>query len=335
MRFLAALVLCTPIAAQAMPAPRNCDGVRFDRPVKATAFLQLDDDAHRPTLDYARVTKDRCATASIAGVLAFTPTTDDIVAMDDGGRATFRERTVAYDRELTLRSRSDGSLERRYRVDGRPAEYDDAARRWLAAYLPALVQETRWNTSPRAVAVRPVGRIERADDWRPAPRDPLTLEDSLVDIQSSREKALTLRRHAQTSDRVTLAMVMRVARTIPNSTDKALLLESIAPRYLGASDSALAAAFFRTARTVPSSEELRDLLIAAVPFANGSDAVVHSIIDAARLVPSSGDRADVLASLVTSNAVKSESARENFVHATQELPGERDRRRVMLAASRH
>lgn len=329
-RIIALLAFATILAPSAA-AQRDCSGVRFDRMEKITSFTQLDDDSERPSLEFARVNADRCATARISGILGFSSAQTDVVAMADGARADFRERTPAIDHSLSLQARSDGTIERRYRLNGREAAYGESAQRWFATYLPMLIRESRWNTSARIVATR---RVDRAPELVRA-RTPGSLEDSLTDIQSSREKTSSLRRYAQTTDCETLLMVMRVARTIPNSTDRSTLLEYLAPRYLDGRDSTLAAAFFRIARTVPSSEELRDLLISVVPFAGRSETIVTAIIESSRMVPSSSDRAAVLATLVESNAVKSDAAREKFVYATQELPGEHDRRRVMLAASRH
>ena len=161
-----------------------------------------------------------------------------------------------------------------------------------------------------------------------------TLEDSLASIPNSAQRTAALRSYARTSDPETLLAIMRVARTIPNSTDKSRLLETLAPRYLGG-DSTLTRAYFRVVRTVPSSEELSDLLISIVPYAAKSDQIANAIIETSRVVPSSPQRSDVLTALVESGAVRSNAVRENFVDATQDIPGENDRRKVMRAASRH
>ena len=160
------------------------------------------------------------------------------------------------------------------------------------------------------------------------------LEDSLANIPNSGQRTAALRSYARTSDPETLLAIMRVARTIPNSTDKSRLLETLAPRDLGG-DSTLSRAYFRVARTVPSSEELSDLLIFIVPYAAKSDQITNAIIETARGVPSSPQRSDVLIALVESGAVRSNAVRESFVDATLDIPGEYDRRQVMRAASRH
>ena len=162
--------------------------------------------------------------------------------------------------------------------------------------------------------------------------EPSALEDSLLGIPSSSQRARAVRSYAQTDDRATLLSAMRIARTIPSSQDKFRLLETLAPRYLGSGDRTLHTAFFRVARTVPSSEELRDLLIDVVPFAAKSDELALAILELSRIVPSSPDRSDVLTALVESGAVRSNDVQESFADVLQTIPGEQDRQRVARAA---
>ena len=162
--------------------------------------------------------------------------------------------------------------------------------------------------------------------------EPSALEDSLLSIPSSSQRARAVRSYAQTDDRATLLSAMRIARTIPSSEDKSRLLETLAPRYLGSGDRALYTSFFRVARTVPSSEELRDLLIDVVPFAAKSDELAIAVLDLARVVPSSPDRSDVLTALVEGGAVRSNDVRESFADVLQTIPAEQDRQRVARAA---
>jgi len=165
-----------------------------------------------------------------------------------------------------------------------------------------------------------------------ASADYTVVEDSLLSIPSSIQRARAIRAYAQTTDRATLLSAMRLARTVPSSTDKSRLLEALAPRYLGSGDKSLYTAFFRVARTVPSSEELRDLLIDAVPFAAKSDEVAMAVLDVARMVPSSPDRSEVLTALVEGGAVRSNDVRESFADVLQSIPAEQDRQRVARAA---
>lgn len=159
-----------------------------------------------------------------------------------------------------------------------------------------------------------------------------SVEDSLMSIPTSSLRARAIRTYAQTDDRATLLSAMRVARTLPNSTDKARLLEALAPRYLNSTDRTVYTAYFRVAHTVPSSEELRDLLINVVPYAAKSDDIAIAILDAARFVPSSPDRSEVLSTLIESGAIRTNEARANFVDALQSIPAEQDRQRVARIA---
>ena len=162
--------------------------------------------------------------------------------------------------------------------------------------------------------------------------DRSAVEDSLLRLPANSERARAVRAYAQTDDRATLVSAMRIANTLPSSTDKARLLETLAPRYLATGDRVLYSAFFRVARTVPSSEELRDLLIAVVPFASKSDDVALALLDVARIVPSSPDRSEVLTAFVEAGAVRNVDVRESFADVLQAIPSEQDRQRVARAA---
>ena len=163
---------------------------------------------------------------------------------------------------------------------------------------------------------------------------PLSLEDSLLAIPSSRDRMRALLQLGATSDRAMLAMVLRVARSIPNTTDKSRLLTTLAPRYLSDSSVTLVASFFRVARTIQSSEEKRDFLIDVTPYAAKSAGIANAVIENAREVPSSPDRADVLAALAEAGAIRRDDVKENFTDALQEIPGKRDRERVERVVAR-
>lgn len=158
------------------------------------------------------------------------------------------------------------------------------------------------------------------------------LEDSLLSIRSSSARATALRRVALAGDRADLLTVMRVARTVPSSTDRARLLGAIASRYLDGSDETLATAYLRTARTIPSSEELRDLVIDILPLVASSETRVLNVLETVGAMPSSRDRALVLTAIVQAGAVRSDAVRLRFAEAVRALPSERDRRQVARVA---
>ena len=86
------------------------------------------------------------------------------------------------------------------------------------------------------------------------------LESSIAKVASSTDRTAVLEAFGQTDDRDQLLAVMRVAATIPASTDKANLLSALAPRYLGRNDAALREAFFKTLVTIPASTDRANVL---------------------------------------------------------------------------
>jgi beta-lactamase regulating signal transducer with metallopeptidase domain len=161
------------------------------------------------------------------------------------------------------------------------------------------------------------------------------LEAAIASINSSGDKTAVLATYGRTKDRDMLLSVMRIARTINSSGDKARLLEDLAANYLGGTDKELHDAFFLTASTIPSSGDLRNLLETVIPYSQRSSDIVMHIIEASRLVPSSGDRADVLIMLIETGSVRSKEQRDAFFAAANTVPSEGDRARVLQAAARH
>ena len=78
---------------------------------------------------------------------------------------------------------------------------------------------------------------------------------------------------------------------------------------------------------------MRNTLMLAIPYAARSADVTRHIIRAARLVPSSGDRSQVLIALVSSGVVTTRELRDAFMTATAEVESDGDRLRVLQAAA--
>jgi beta-lactamase regulating signal transducer with metallopeptidase domain len=161
------------------------------------------------------------------------------------------------------------------------------------------------------------------------------LEDAFAAVASSGDRTAVLQDYGQTNDRDMLLTVMRIAKTIPSSGDKANLLTGLTARYLGANDRALREAFFAAAVTIPSSGDLANVLGTAVPFAAKSTDVALAVIDAASHIASSGDRSNVLVALADAGAVKTSATHDAYLGAAKDIPSSGDMRRVLEAITRH
>jgi hypothetical protein len=164
-------------------------------------------------------------------------------------------------------------------------------------------------------------------------RSAVALEEALISMGSSGDKAAVAQLYGQTNDRDMLLAMMRVAQTIASSGDKSRLLQLLAPRYLAGKDRDLHDAYFAVAQQIPSSGDMRNVLHIAIPYGAGSPDIAQKIIETARIIPSSGDRSAVLVSLVTSGALQTKELRDAFFSAAAEVPSEGDRSRVLQAAA--
>jgi hypothetical protein len=214
------------------------------------------------------------------------------------------------------------------------------------SHYEALMAAERLSNTDLDKVVRHAGRnLQSSGDLRavlekaaPTQRGGLrsgsALEEAMTHMASSGDKTAVLQLYGQTNDRDMLLSVMRVARSIQSSGDKSGLLEQLAQRYLGHNDRELSTAFFQTAVTVQSSGDLRNVLEMATPHAAKSADETLLLIDAARGVASSGDRAEVLITLVQSGAVQGTRVRDAFFDVAGSVPSSGDRTRVLEAAGR-
>ena len=161
------------------------------------------------------------------------------------------------------------------------------------------------------------------------------LETAVGAVASSTDRTAVLSAFGQTDDRDQLLVVMRLAETIPSSTDKANLVSELAPRYLGRNDAALRDAFFKTVVTIPSSTDLASVLDDVIPFAVKSADVALAVIAAERKIPSSTDRANVLIALAERGAIRTPALHDAYLHAAGEIPSSTDMRNTLEALTRH
>ncbi len=179
------------------------------------------------------------------------------------------------------------------------------------------------------------GLLIRAAPLQGANRSGSALEDAAASIASSGDKTAVLAVYGRTTNREMLLSVMRVARTIQSSGDKAGLLEQLASHYLKVNDPELQSLFFETAETIPSSGDLSGVLKQAVPFAATSPDQALLLLHTSRRIASSGDRSSVLIALVASGAVKTAVVRRAFFEVAETIPSSGDRSRVLEAAARY
>ena len=158
---------------------------------------------------------------------------------------------------------------------------------------------------------------------------------ALVMIPSSSDRTSVLRTYSETDNREVLLAVMRAAKTIPSSSDLSELLEELAPRYLSGNDAELRTAFFDAANVIPSSTDLSAVLNIAVGYVNRSEAHARAVLESARRITSSSDKADVLIHFADAGGLRTAALRDQFTKVTSEMTSSTDMRRVLEAAAKH
>jgi beta-lactamase regulating signal transducer with metallopeptidase domain len=162
-----------------------------------------------------------------------------------------------------------------------------------------------------------------------------TLAGAIAAIPSSGDRTAVLQVYGATDNKDVLLAVMRVAKTIPSSGDLASLLSVLAPKYLAGSDAELRNAWFDAASGLPSSGDLRNVLDIATGYASRSEDHTRAVLETARRMASSGDRAEVLIHVADAGGLRSSALRDLYMKVAMELPSSGDMRRVLEAASRH
>jgi beta-lactamase regulating signal transducer with metallopeptidase domain len=158
---------------------------------------------------------------------------------------------------------------------------------------------------------------------------------AIVAIPSSSDRTSVLRTYGETDNREVLLAVMRVAKTIPSSSDLSALLEELAPRYLSGNDAELRTAFFDAANVIPSSTDLSAVLDVAIGYVNRSEAHARAVLESASRLASSTDKADVLIRFVDAGGLRTPALRDQFMSVASGIASSTDMRRVLEAATKH
>ena len=150
------------------------------------------------------------------------------------------------DREIELRGRADGTIERRYVVNRREVACNEPeGRQWLREFLPVLVRRTGFNAEAR------VARFLRRDGAAGVAREIALLESDFV--RSLYVRLLAKQTTLSTADLTAVPQPLDIA----SDFEMAQALIAIAQtQTIGSAGPA----YFRAARTIDSDFELRRAL---------------------------------------------------------------------------
>jgi hypothetical protein len=100
---------------------------------------------------FLRPAPDRCLEASFSLNTAFTDDDRDVVPAP-GLEALVHETSATFDRVVRI-TEADGSLQRSYSIDGKPAPWDASAQQWYGSLMPEIIRRTSAGLQPRALRI--------------------------------------------------------------------------------------------------------------------------------------------------------------------------------------
>ena len=227
----------------------SCERFQYGNSSQRSFHMHANEDGSgRATIRYLDFDQSHCRAAIISGKIVTPENEDRIIEIQPAGsgRATFRERTARFDREVTVAN--GGAIV--YRVNGVERPYDDEGRRWFAELLPRVLAEASINVE------------QRVKHWRSQGGADAALQH-IADLRSSGAKRAhygVLLDASQLSAAELDHLVKQAGKDIPSSGDlRAVLSKAASQQNRGkVSGSTLEEAM----GAIPSSGDLTSVLLA-------------------------------------------------------------------------
>jgi len=369
---------------------RSCDSYATGSSSQGTStHIDVHSSGSSQILELLISTPGRCTEAAVLGKAVFSPDETHIAQLSPGGFARFRERTTAFDRVVSVTTAGDGSLSYIATVDGRTVPFDAGMANWLSHLLPEVLREAGYDVPARVARLRAQGGVtavlheiseihtsssktahymELIKSGAPlsgtdaekvaeqVPRDLTSsgdlsavlqilprsavqspgarhaIADALSQIKSSGDKAATLAILAPNADPEMLLLLAKAAEDISSSGDKANFLITTAAEYLTPGSESLRNAYFRVVSTVPSSGDMANVLISVMPYGHANSAIPLKVIESSKAVASSGDAANVLIQLITMRVLQPNDTRTALalIERTNTIASSGDRANVLI-----
>ena len=312
---LLTLLVSSPLVAQPSFRDSRCELDRGRSRTSSHTRIHRLDESDR-SIEMTISTGDRCLDARLIGAMTFSDDDRDIVSMTDDALATFRERRDGSDRAVRYSS-SNGRVERRAWRQGREVAFDDDMRQWIGELLPELLRETGIDAKRRVTRLHQregtpgvldlVGRI-RSSGSRSAHYAALLEQPRLSDgdLEAVVRHAARVHRassgdYASLLTRIPLERLRSasardaIAIAIPQIASSGDRTETLR-RYAQRADRAMLLVLADAARGIPSSGDKTEFLrdAAARYLSTRDPALRAAFFDVAATVPSSGDLTSVL-----------------------------------------
>jgi len=300
-----------PMASSPLFVPdQGCDW--YDREGGSSTSMSVNDDDVE-----IRIRRDDCRLdVEISGEVEFNDAETDIVGLARGGRFEVEEREGRARRRIEIQVGRDGSLERRWFVDGDEQPYGDDARDWLADIIPLLFRRAGLQAEERAERILKRSGVEG-----------LLQEISLIPSDhTARVYYGVLLTQADLDESQIREIVRQAGREIDSDYELAQLLVEVAESH--PVDEAVMVAYVEAAGNIDSDYEQRRVLTAILNRSELSLDVYRAVLQLATDIDSDYELAELLIGLLD-NKPLDETLTPEFFAAVATLDSDYEHRRVL------
>jgi beta-lactamase regulating signal transducer with metallopeptidase domain len=239
------------------------------------------DSSDGGTLEFLISTPSGCTEATVLGKVVYSSDETHIAQLSPRGFARFRERTVAFDRAVSVTPVGDGSLSYTAMIGGSRVPFDALMQSWLSHLLPEVLREAAINVPARVARLRTQGGV------------PAVLQ-AIAQTHSSWAKRAhyeELIRHGPTLSAADADKVVeQLGRDLTSSGDLSAVLQML-PKSVVQSPASRRAITGALSQIKSSGDKTNTLQILAP---NADPEMLLLLASAAESLPSSGDKANFL-----------------------------------------
>ena len=216
------------------------------------------------------------------GEIGFANNDEDVLRVSTGGYLFIQESVLLDSRSLEFTCQPDGSVGRRFVVNGEETAVDRDARAWMARMLPEILRRTGINASERATRILDRQGFEALfAEVRLLPRD----TDRVRYLQEAIE-----------SGGLTADQKLRIVRDMTtmfhmSDSKKSAVLSDWAPEY---SEVELLAGFLKAGETIGASSTKARFALSLIELHCGSAEKMGMILSSVKRIGSDSHKAKVL-----------------------------------------
>ncbi len=292
------------------PTGQGCDW--YSREGGSSTSMRVNDDDVE-----IRIRRGDCRLdIEITGDVEFNDAETDVTGLARGGRLEIEEREGTVRRRIEMELGGDGSLQRRWFVDGEERPYGDEARDWLADIIPLLFRRAGLQAEERAERILARSGV-----------DGLLQEISQIPSDhTARIYYGVLLTQADLDESQIRRIVRQAGSEIDSDYELAQLLIEVAESH--PIDEAVMIAYVEAAENIDSDYEQRRVLDAVLSRSELSLDVYRAVLELAVEIDSDYELAELLLGLLD-NRPLDETLTPEFFAALATLDSDYEHRRVL------